>query len=54
LIEPAKFEVLGYNQDSGPNGKRRPVMRMSDAYRTCNPKVRRLINRVFDRHIYGR
>jgi len=27
---------------------------MSDLYLSHNPKIRRLINRVFDRHIYGR
>ncbi|MCB0370500.1 MAG: hypothetical protein KDD45_14015, partial [Bdellovibrionales bacterium] len=46
--------VLGYNVDEEAQIKRRPVLRMSDVYLTTNPKVKRLINRVFDRHIYGK
>lgn len=53
LIEPERFKILGYRED--PVTKfRRPVLKMSDLYLTSNPKVRRLINRVFDRHIYGK
>ena len=53
LIEPMKFKVLGYTQLPGSKIKR-PVLRMSDMYLTNNSKVRRLIDRVFDRHIYGK
>ena len=54
LIEPKKFEVIGYNYDPNSKIKKKPVLRMSDLYRTTNPKVNKLINRVFDRHIYGK
>ena len=54
LVMPEKYQVLGYNQDEGANIKRKPVLRMSDVYLTNNSKVRRLINRVFERHIYGK
>ena len=47
LVEPCKFQVLGYNEDLGAKIKRRPILRMSDMYLTTNPKVKRLINRVF-------
>ena len=53
LYEPPKFKVLGYQKQN--NGlKYLPILKMTDMYNTTNPKVRRLINRVFDRHIYGR
>jgi hypothetical protein len=48
--------VLGYVNERGLGGrmKRRPILRMSDLYLTNSAKVRRLINRVFERHVYGR
>lgn len=54
LVMPKKFQVIGYNIDEGAQVKKKPVLRMSDAYLTTNHKVRRLMNRVFDRHIYGK
>jgi hypothetical protein len=54
LVEPTKFQVLGYNLDNTAVIKKKPVLRMSDVYLTTNPRVRRLIDRVFDRHIYGK
>ena len=54
LIVPEKYQVLGYNIDEGARIKKRPVLRMSDCYLTTNSKVRRLVDRVFDRHIYGK
>jgi hypothetical protein len=54
LYEPPRFKVLGYVQDRTGKLKRRPILRMSDLYLTHSPKIRRLINRVFDRHVYGR
>lgn len=53
LVEPPRFEVLGHREDPASKLKR-PILRMSDLYLTNNPKVRRLINRVFDKHIYGK
>lgn len=49
-----RFKVLGYTRDPQSKIKNKPVLRMSDLYLTTNPKVQRLINRVFDRHIYGK
>ena len=53
-IKPDKFQVIGYNIDEGAKIKRKPILKMSDMYLSTNPKVRRLIDRVFDRHIYGK
>jgi hypothetical protein len=54
LIEPPRYKVIGYTTEKGSKLKKRPILRMSDLYLSYNPKVRRLVNRVFDRHIYGR
>ena len=39
LVMPNKFQVIGYNVDEGARIKRKPVLRMSDAYLTTNHKV---------------
>jgi hypothetical protein len=56
MYEPPRFKILGYATDRGPGGKlrKRPILKMSDLYLTNSAKVRRLINRVFERHVYGR
>lgn len=54
LVEPPRFKILGYANERTGKLKRRPILRMSDLYLTNSPKIRRLINRVFDRHVYGR
>ena len=54
LVEPPRYKIIGYTTDRGCKLKKRPILRMSDLYLTSNPKIRRLVNRVFDRHIYGR
>jgi hypothetical protein len=54
IIEPVRYKVLGYTKDPYSKLKNKPILRMSDLYLSSNPKVRRLINRVFDRHIYGK
>lgn len=54
LIEPPRYKVIGWISERGSKLKKRPILRMSDLYLSHNPKIRRLINRVFDRHIYGR
>jgi hypothetical protein len=54
LVEPPRFKVIGYVQDKTSRLRRKPIMRMSDLYLTNNPRVRRIINRIFERQIYGR
>lgn len=54
LIQPERFKVLGYVNDTSGGLKKKPIMRMSDLYLTNNSRVKRLINRVFDSHINGR
>lgn len=54
LVEPPRYKIIGYTTDRGCKLKKRPILKMSDLYLTSNPKIRRLVNRVFDRHIYGR
>ena len=38
----------------GEGAKKRPILRQSDMYLARTPKIRKLIKRVFDRHINGR
>ena len=52
VVKPEKYRVLGYNIES--NGVKRPILKMSDAYMSSHPRAKKLINRVFDRHIYGK
>ncbi len=54
LVEPPLFKAIGYSTDKGSKLKKRPILRMSDLYLTHNPKVKNLINRIFERFIYGR
>lgn len=50
---PKKFRILGYRFD--PKTKLNlPIFKLSDVYLTTNPRVRRLINKVFEVNIYGK
>jgi len=54
FVEPPRFKVIGYINDRGSKLRRKPIMRMSDLYLSNNPRIRRLVNRIFERQIYGR
>lgn len=54
FIEPPRFKVIGYVNDRGSKLRKKPILRMSDLYLSSSPRVRRLINRIFERQIYGR
>ena len=51
LVEPERFKVIGW---VGERLNRRPVLRQSDMYLAYSLKMRKLIKRVFDRHISGK
>ena len=48
-----KFRVLGYRYD--PVSKLNlPILKLSDVYVATNPRVKRLIDKVFELRIYGK
>lgn len=54
LIEPPLYKLIGYTTERGSKLKKRPILRLSDLYLSHNPKIKRLMNRLFERYIYGR
>jgi len=55
IVEPPRFKIIGYvSTDKSSKIKRKPILRMSDLYLSTNSKVKRIINHVFERQIYGR
>lgn len=54
LVEPPLFKVIGYTTERGSKLKKKPIIRMSDIYLSHNPKIKRLMSRIFERYIYGR
>lgn len=53
IVEPLRFKVLGFKEDPVSRLKK-PILKLSDLYLTSNSRVRKLINRVFDKHVYGK
>ena len=54
LVELPRFKTIGYVKDGFGRGFNKPVFRFGDAYLITNPRVKRILDRVFERSIKGR
>jgi hypothetical protein len=53
LVEAPRFKIIGNCPDKASKLRRKPILRMTDLYIAHNPRMRRIINHIFEIEIAG-